>query len=553
MPIPIPTTSLLGLAYIIAAYFLYMSLSSILSSRQNSAKARQLKCQDPPELKSRYPFGIDLLLRLRDADKAKLFPVDLTQRFIDVGAITYKYTLPGSHTISTMDPKNIQAILATQFKDFDLGSTRRGNFWPLLGNGIFTQDGEGWQHSRLMMRPQFAREQVSDLNLEETHGENIILEDHCTSEWLLTRTSSSTVQNLMRALDLSLTSGNWIESVDLRVLFFRLTLDSATEFLFGTSVDSQLDVFPSHGKLHSAAGAPNSSEFATAFDEAQNTLAARDRLDRLYWIFSPNKFKKNCKICHDFVDHFVRLALAKDPWEKQQRSDGTAEKYVFLDALTTQTRDPEELRTQALNLLLAGRDTTASLLSWLFLRLSQDPVRYKKLRDIIIEEFGTYDEPSGVTFSRLKNCRYLQHCNNEALRLHPAVPVNARTANKDTTIPKGGGQDRLSPIFIPKGMAVEYSVHAMHHRADVWGPDVELFNPERWEGRKVGWEYLPFNGGPRICLGQQFSLTEASYVTMRLIQRFDKMEYLGKDPVIRHNLALTNSPADPVEIRMHAA
>ncbi|TVY43863.1 Cytochrome P450, partial [Lachnellula occidentalis] len=439
-------------------------------------KGSSTQVSRPPELKGRYPFGIDLLLRLRAADKAKLFPVDTIQRFVDVGAITYKYRLPG---------------------------TRHHHF---------------------------AREQVSDLDLEETH-----------------------VENLMRALDLSLTSGNWIESVDLGVLFFRLTLDSATEFLFGTSVDSQLDVFPSHRRSYSAAAAPNSSGFATAFDESQNTLATRARFDRFHWVFSPNSFKKNCKICHDFIDHFVHLALAKVPGEKQQRSADAAEKYVFLDALATQTRDPEELRTQALNLLLAGRDTTASHLSWLFLQLSKDPVRYKKLRDIIIEDFGTYDKPLGITFSQLKDCRYLQHCNNEALRLHPAVPVNARMANKDTTIPRGGGQDGLSPIFIPKGMAVEYSVHAMHHRADIWGPDVEVFNPERWEGRKVGWEYLPFNGGPRICLGQQFSLTEASYVIVRLLQRFDKMEYLGKQPVIRHNLGLTNSPADPVELRMHAA
>ncbi|TVY26422.1 Cytochrome P450 [Lachnellula hyalina] len=184
MSIPIPITSLLGLAYIIAACFLYISLSSILSSRQNTAKARQLKCQDPPELKSRYLIGTDLLLRLRSADKAKLFPVGLIQRFVDVGDTTYKYTLPGGHYhhVSTMDSKNILANLATQLKDFDLGSTRRRKFL-------------------------FAREQVSDLNLEETH-----------------------VQNLMRALNLSLTSGNWIESVDLGVLFIRLTLDSATEF-----------------------------------------------------------------------------------------------------------------------------------------------------------------------------------------------------------------------------------------------------------------------------------------------------------------------------------
>jgi len=118
---------------------------------------------------------------------------------------------------------------------------------------------------------------------------------------------------------------------------------------------------------------------------------------------------------------------------KQERSAGAAEKYVLLDALATQTRDPVELRTQALHLLLASRDTTALHLGWLFLRPSQDPVRYKKLRGIIIEEFGTYDKPSGIAFSQLKDSRYLQNCNVEVLRLHRAVPVNARTANKDTT------------------------------------------------------------------------------------------------------------------------
>ena len=100
----------------------------------------------------------------------------------------------------------------------------------------------------------------------------------------------------MGALDLSLAPGNWIESVDLDVLFFRLTLDSATEFLFGTSVDSQLDVFPSYKMLDSAAGAPYSSGFAAAFDEAQMTLATRARFVDFYWIFSPRGFRKNCKI-----------------------------------------------------------------------------------------------------------------------------------------------------------------------------------------------------------------------------------------------------------------
>jgi cytochrome P450 len=90
------------------------------------------------------------------------------------------------------------------------------------------------------------------------------------------------------------------------------------------------------------------------------------------------------------------------------------------------------------------------------------------------------------------------------LRLYPPVPLNARTALKDTTIPMGGGEDKLSPILIPKGTVVGYSVWAMHRRTDLWGPDAAKFVPERWEGAKMrGWQYLPFNGGPRICLGRE--------------------------------------------------
>ena len=94
----------------------------------------------------------------------------------------------------------------------------------------------------------------------------------------------------------------------------------------------------------------------------------------------------------------------------------------------------------------------------------------------------------------------------------------------------------------------------MHHRRDLWGEDADAFRPDRWAGRRPGWEYLPFNGGPRICIGQQFALTEASYVTVRLLQRFDRIdaEPLAKGPV-RHGLTLTNCPADGVKVRLHAA
>jgi cytochrome P450 len=96
-----------------------------------------------------------------------------------------------------------------------------------------------------------------------------------------------------------------------------------------------------------------------------------------------------------------------------------------------------------------------------------------------------------------------------ALRLYPSVPVNQRAAVKTTILPTGGGPDRQSPVLIPEGSAVAYSVYSMHRRPDLYGMDAEIFRPERWEedmplyhnSTNAKWGYLPFNGGPRICLG----------------------------------------------------
>lgn len=98
-----------------------------------------------------------------------------------------------------------------------------------------------------------------------------------------------------------------------------------------------------------------------------------------------------------------------------------------------------------------------------------------------------------------------------ALRLYPSLPVNTRTSVCDTILPTGGGPDRQSPVFIPKGTALAFSIYAMHRRPDLYGMDAELFRPERWEEDLPmdrdptlrAWGYLPFNGGPRICLGSK--------------------------------------------------
>jgi cytochrome P450 len=304
------------------------------------------------------------------------------------------------------------------------------------------------------------------------------------------------------------------------VLFFQLTLDSATEFLFGESV----------GSLNSTEGSEQ-YRFGKAFDLAQVQLETRRRLLALPYILPKTDFEKACDTVHAFVDKIVFKVLREteglDPEKTSNRDskpdgDSKPERYVFLTEMAKSTRDPKQLRDETLNILVAGRDTTASLLSHTFHVLARRPDIFNKLKAEVDELNG--EKPD---YETLKAMKYLRYLLTEALRVYPVVPSNARFANKDTTIPRGGGPDGQSPVYVPKGGVVTYNVFAMHRRKDIYGPDADEFRPERWapeENLRPGWGYLPFNGGPRICVGQQFALTEASYTIVRLLQEFKAIE-----------------------------
>lgn len=105
------------------------------------------------------------------------------------------------------------------------------------------------------------------------------------------------------------------------------------------------------------------------------------------------------------------------------------------------------------------------------------------------------------TVEKLRDLTLLNQFVKETLRLYLPVPLNARVAKQDTVLPSGGGLDGSYPIFIPKGQLVVYQVYSMHRREDLWGPEANKFDPERWEKARPMFEYLPFNAGPRICPG----------------------------------------------------
>ena len=281
--------------------------------------------------------------------------------------------------------------------------------------------------------------------------------------------------------------------------------------------------------------------------------------------FVPRKsFNASMKVINTFIDQYIDLALELSPAELESKTK-SEKGYTFLHALASFTRDRQVLHDQLIAVLLAGRDTTASTLSWTLYELSRHPEAVAKLRAEILAQLGP-DRPP--TYDDLKAMKYLQNTMNETLRLYPSVPFNVRLALKDTTLPRGGGPDGSLPLHVLKDTPVGYSTLLMQRRADLYPPpsaapgeeplaDVDTFSPDRWfRWQPKPWQYIPFNGGPRICIGQQFALTEMGYVLTRLFQRFERVDNLmaevdGGEPTLKAEIVL--QPGDGVRVRFWGA
>lgn len=367
----------------------------------------------------------------------------------------------------------------------------------------------------MLLRPQFIKDRVSDLDTFEKH-----------TQTLLPLLKGSRDGATVRVDD----------------LFFRYTLDAATDFLFGFSVDS----------LENA-----DSEFARYFGVVQHTQAIIARAGPLQGLVPSKEYHKGLEQLNAFIDKFIdeALALPPDELEKKTKAD---EGYTFLHAIAGYTRERAVLRDQIAAVLLAGRDTTAVTLSWLFYELSRHPDVVLKLRREIDAAVGL-DPASKPAYNDLKAMRYLQHTLNETLRLYPVVPYNVRVALRDTTLPRGGGPDGSQPIGVPKDTPVGYSTFVMQRRPDIYPaasadfPDYLSFSPDRWDRwTPKPWSYIPFNGGPRICIGQQFALTELAYTTVRILQHFSRLESRTDGfPGTKTDIVL--QPAEGVEVAFFAS
>ncbi|KAK4136474.1 cytochrome P450 [Trichocladium antarcticum] len=511
------------LAYMLVAVVARPMWQEVRLARMPGARASRIK--------STLPLGLDFVYGSIVASmKYQNLPF-WRKLFSDAQSDTAECRIAGRRIVFTSDPENIKAILATQFNDYGKGEPFHREWKAFLGDSIFTTDGSLWHNSRQLIRPQFIKDRVSDLHVFESHMQTLFR----------AIANGGALNGADQPVDMEAGNGR---QVDISDLFFRYTLDSATDFLLGYDIKSL--------------STPR-QEFAEAFAEVQRVQSIITRAGPLN-VFVPRKtFRAGMKVIDSFINQYIERTLRLSPDELAGKTKSDAG-YTFLHSLAGFTRDRKILHDQLIAVLLAGRDTTACTLSWTVYELARHPEALEKLRAEILSVVGPTRAP---TYDDLKSMKYLQNVMNETLRLYPVVPFNVRLALKDTTLPRGGGPAGTQPVKVLKDTPIAYSTLTMQRRADLYPPasatfaDPEVFSPDRWfHWQPRPWQYIPFNGGPRICIGQQFALTEMGYVLTRLFQRFERIDnYMaevdGGEPKLRAEIVL--QPGDGVRVGLWEA
>ncbi|KAI1378305.1 cytochrome P450 [Hypoxylon crocopeplum] len=492
------------------ATFLYVYLRRRSQRKLELALVKQYHCEPvDPKVPYKWPLALDLLKVQFEA----LFSGHTLEALTDYITIagTVRLELWGVTGYITTDPENIETILSTRFEDYGLGNRRTASF-PLLGEGIFSQDGQPWKHSRDLIRRQFARVQKQTLQVFTPHVEDLV----------------STLNEVAGKADI----------VDLKPFFFEFTLNTTTELLFG--------------EPHSSLPKEERDALRDNFDYAALGVGIRVRLADLAPLYNPARFRKACKVVRDWATFFADKALK---YKDEVGEDKASEKYSFIIDLWREMRDEALVRDQLLHILIAGRDSTAALLSWTFFHLVRNPDILRKLQ----QEVSVVPTDTHVTREQIQRLSFLRCCLNETLRLYPQLALNFRFANKNTVLPRGGGPDGRSPVFIPKYSGVGWSSYHLHRRESIYGSDSRLYRPQRWEDgqlikrAKPGAGFVDFNGGSRLCLGKDFALMEASYAMIRLLQAFPNVRLppgVANEPVgaERQSFSIVLAPLDGVKV-----
>lgn len=359
------------------------------------------------------------------------------------------------------DPDLIHEVLVEKAAQFQKGNILRRAFVPFLGQGLLTSEGEFWKRQRKLAQPAFHPRRV------DSYGDVMVAyTDRMLDSW-------HTGQTL------------WLDRE-----MMKLTLGIVCKTLFDADVSEEADRI---GDLVNE-----------VLEFANETIA--DPFPLPEWVPTPRRQKLKAAMTE--LDAIIQRII-------DARRQSNADRGDLLSMLLSARDDNDQgmsdkqLRDEVMTLFLAGHETTAMTMAWAWYLLTTHPAVYDRLQ----AEVDTVLAGRAPTVADLAQLPYAERVIKEALRLYPAAPGANRQPLEDTTI---GGYP------VKKGVELSLSIWAMH-RSDRYFPKPDQFDPERFSPEREKeipkGAYLPFGGGPRVCIGNAFALMEARLLLVRMVQR----------------------------------
>ena len=225
----------------------------------------------------------------------------------------------------------------------------------------------------------------------------------------------------------------------------------------------------------------------------------------------------------------------------ERRAEGVGNEDLMdmlLSARDADTGEPltqEELRQELITLFLAGHETSANGLTYAFMLLEGHPEVMEKVLTEIDQVLGNED----ISFGKLREFTYLKQVIDETLRLYPPAWVIGREALKP---------DQIGELKLETGDNIALFIYGLHHNAKYW-PDPEKFDPERFseinKKDRPTHAYLPFGGGPRLCVGHQFAIVEMQIALIMLLRKY-RLTRTNPDETLGLVASVTLRPKTPI-------
>jgi len=385
----------------------------------------------------------------------------------DYGTISMHITDKGQQVVMVSSPELTgEVLLASESRFTKQGTPDDDMLSPLLGEGLLTSHGEEWRRQRDLTTPMFQRHRI------EAFGPQIVTSTSRLAERWLEHPTDTPIQ-----IDRDLTSLA-LEIVALAIVGGDL---SGIGHGFGEAVDA-VNAAVSHGDPRDT---PDTPEVLGHFDAF---TGAKRKIDRI-------------------VHLLIEARRMIGPPE-----DGPVDLLtVLLETTDPRTGEPltaEELRAQVMTMVMAGHETTAKALTWSLYLMSQHPDVAAQVHAEIDAVLGDRD----ATIADIPALAISRSVIQEAMRMYPPIWVISRRVVAD---------DVLGGHRIPAGSLVCVSPWLLHHNDEDWGQPFE-FKPERFRNNDPRpFSYVPFGGGPRICIGRGFALIEAQLAFATICQRLD--------------------------------